>query len=610
MTWIPDAATVAGANLTRAIADRGLESYADFHAWSVTDRAAFWTDVVDRLGIAFARGPAAVLGSGDPLDPQWMRGALLNIAESCFTGDPTGTAVIHGTGTTCTRVTFGKLQQDVWRFANGLDALGLGPGDRVGVAMPMTYQSVVAYLGTVWAGGTVVSIADSFAPPEIATRLRIADAHLVVTQDRVERGGKELPMAAKVLAAGAERAVVVDTGGPIRSRPGDLDWTAFMADPTERPATRTAPHHRTNILFSSGTTGDPKAIPWTQVTPIKAAMDGYFHQDIHASDVVAWPTNLGWMMGPWLIYATLINGATMALHDDVPTGHSFADFVESAGVTILGVVPSLVASWRATGVLCEADWSRVRLFSTTGEASKAADMEWLMEVGGGKPVIEYCGGTEIGGGYLTSTVLHPSVPSHFTTAALGLDLMILDDKGHPGEIGEVFLEPPSIGLSETLLNSDHFTVYHAEAPALGGRTLRRHGDEVIRLPDGTYRVLGRADDTMNLGGIKVGSAELERAIADTPGLADCAAVAVASDGGGPAMLVIFAVAATGTDPEELRTAFTVGIRERLNPLFKVARVVIVDALPRTASGKVMRRELRDRAAVQDEKPLADADADA
>jgi acetyl-CoA synthetase len=599
MTWFPDAGTVAAANLTRAMADRGCATYGEFYAWSVAERPAFWADVIDRLGIAFAGRPRAVLGTDDPLDPQWMKGARLNIAESCFSADPERTAVIHGSTRELTRVTYGQLQADVWRCANGLDAIGVTPGVRVGIAMPMSYQSVVAYLGTVWVGGTVVSIADSFAAPEIATRLRIAEAHLVVTQDRVVRGGKELPMVAKVFEAGVDRAIVVDTGGRVALRPVDLDWTGFMANPAERPATRTGPDHRTNILFSSGTTGDPKAIPWTQVTPIKAAMDGHFHQDIHASDVVAWPTNLGWMMGPWLIYATLINGAAMALHDDVPSGQSFAGFVETAGVTILGVVPSLVGTWRSTGGLDGADWSRIRLFSTTGEASKEADMEWLMGVAGGRPIIEYCGGTEIGGGYLTSTVLHPSVPSHFSTATLGLDLVILDEEGNPADQGEVFLEPPSIGLSETLLNRDHFTVYHAETPSLDGRTLRRHGDELVRLPDGTYRVLGRADDAMNLGGIKVGSAELERAIADTPGLVECAAIAVPKTGGGPSSLVIFAVAATDADPGELRTAFTERIRKRLNPLFKVARVVLVDALPRTASGKVMRRELRDRAAVGD-----------
>ncbi len=593
MTWYPDERTTAAANLAAVLGDGGFDSYAAFHAWSVEDRAGFWGDVVRRLGIVFATDPSSMLTGDDALHPGWMTGARLNIAESCFTAPGDALAVVHGRAGALRSVTYARLRDDVMRFAAGLDDLGLEPGDRVAIAMPMTYESVVAYLGTVWAGGTVVSIADSFTAVEIERRLRISDARLAVTQDRVVRGGRDLPMATKVIEADVDRAIIVHTGAGLPGRPRDLDWRDVAGDRL-RPPTHTGPDHPTNILFSSGTTGDPKAIPWSQLTPIKAAMDGHYHHDIHPSDTVAWPTNLGWMMGPWLIYASLVNGATIALHDGTPTDRPFAEFVAEAGVTILGVVPSLVARWRTTGALEAVDWSGVRILSSTGEASNPSDMAWLAETAGGRPIIEYCGGTEIGGGYLTSTVLHPSVPSHFTTPALGLDIIMVDDSGAPADTGEVFLVPPSVGLSESLLNGDHDTVYYAGTPTAGGHPLRRHGDVVRRLPDGTYRVLGRADDTMNLGGIKVGSAELERAIVDTPGVVECAAVAVTDDQGGPSHLVVFAVVASAESPGAWADLFSARLRERLNPLFRVAEVVLVDALPRTASGKVVRRELRSR----------------
>jgi acetyl-CoA synthetase len=140
------------------------------------------------------------------------------------------------------------------------------------------------------------------------------------------------------------------------------------------------PYHVTNVLFSSGTTGTPKAIPWTQLTPLKAAMDAHLHQDVHPEDVVCWPTNIGWMMGPWLVYASFLNRATMALYEEVPTGSGFTDFVRAAGVTVLGVVPSLVKSWRASESPEAGAWPQVRLFSSTGEASGAEDYLWLMFV--------------------------------------------------------------------------------------------------------------------------------------------------------------------------------------------------------------------------------------
>ena len=194
-----------------------------------------------------------------------------------------------------------------------------------------------------------------------------------------------------------------------------------------------------------------------------------------------------------------------------------------------------------------------------------------------------------------ATVLEPAVPARFSTPTLGIDLVILDDDGIPADVGEVFLIPPSIGMSTTLLNRDHHYEYYASAPD-GDRVLRRHGDQLRRSSDGLLQVLGRVDDTMNLGGIKVSSADLESAIGPIADVAEVAAIASAPPGGGPERLVVFAVPTKGAtpDPEKLRVAAQASIRNQLNPLFKVHDVVLIDALPRTASQKVMRRTLRDQ----------------
>jgi acetyl-CoA synthetase len=379
-------------------------------------------------------------------------------------------------------------------------------------------------------------------------------------------------------------------------RPGDTAWSDFLAPAARFEAIVRASDDPLNMLFSSGTTGDPKAIPWTQTTPIKCAADARFHQDVRAGDVLVWPTSLGWMMGPWLIFTSLLNKATMGLFYGAPTGGEFGRFVTDAKTTMLGVVPTLVKAWRSAGCMDGCNWSSIRLFSSTGECSIADDMRWLMERAGGKPVIEYCGGTEIGGGYITSTIARPCLPGTFNTPALGLDFVILDDEGSLADGGELYLTPPSIGLSKTLLNKDHYEVYFAGAPrGPNGEVLRRHGDRMERLPNGYWRALGRADDTMNLGGIKVSSAELEQALRTAPGVDEVAAVAVAPDGG-PSALVVFAVTSSGAPlvKHDLMAAMQSAIRRDLNPLFKIHDLVLVDSLPRTASNKVMRRSLRDR----------------
>jgi acetyl-CoA synthetase len=597
--WQPTAETVAASNIAALMAEVGCCSYAELHAWSVRERAAFWDRMIARLGIVFDVPPTCVL---DPAStaaaPVWLPGARLNIVDSCLRpAEHRAPAIVQQRpGEPLQMVSVADLRVEVERFAAALQAADVGVGARIAIDMPMTIEAVTAYLGIIHAGCVVVSISDSFAPAEIAARLRITGATLIITQDVIRRGGRELPLYAKVQDAEAPPAVVIAAAASAPSlRAGDRMWADFLADAEPGvAAVPTTPDSPTNILFSSGTTGDPKAIPWSQTTPIKCAADAWLHHDIRRGDVVAWPTNLGWMMGPWLVYASLVNGATMALYDDAPAGPGFAKFVRDAGVTMLGLVPSMVSAWRSSGCTDGIDWSGIRAFSSTGECSNAEDMLYLMSRACYRPVIEYCGGTEIGGGYITGSVVQPAAPGTFSTPALGLDVAILDDAGAPAASGELFLVPPSIGLSENLLNHDHHAVYYADTPTgPDGGQLRRHGDQMEALGGGYFRSHGRADDTMNLGGIKVSSAEIERVVATVPGVREAAAIAVAPAGGGPAELVIYVVPApTGPRPDDWRTALQAAIRGELNPLFKIAAAREIDALPRTASNKVMRRTLR------------------
>lgn len=571
----------------------GVVDYADLHRWSVEHRPEFWEVVMERLDIQFARPPAATF-TGTPQHPEWLPGAELNIAESALDGPADAVAVIHGVSGGLEQVTFAELRNDVARCANGMSVHGIGIGDTVAIVMPMTYEAVVAYLAIVSLGAAVVSIADSFAPEEIALRVELAEAEWAVSQLASQRAGKTLPMYEKVVAAGVKRVIVVPGVAGPELRPEDVHWDDLLSDDIELRFVSMPTEAVTNILFSSGTTGEPKSIPWTHASPIKAAMDGHFHQDIKPGDVVAWPTNLGWMMGPWLIYAALINDAAVALCEEVPTGEGFIDFVEEAKVTMLGVVPSLVAAWRQGDLLAGHDLSSIRCFSSTGEASRPDDMEYLMAAAGGRPVIEYCGGTEIGGGYIAATMHDAAIASTFTTPTLGLDFVLVDDDGSEAEEGEVLIVPPSIGLSTRLLNRDHDAVYYDAGLPDIGRPVRRHGDHMARVAPGRWRAMGRVDDTMNLGGIKISSAELERVAGAVDGVAEVAAIAVPPTGGGPDRLVIYAVldADADWDAAALRDAMAHEIRVHLNPLFKVHEVVVVESLPRTASAKVMRRSLR------------------
>lgn len=595
--WSPSPTEIGRTNLGTLIEDLGHRSYEELHAWSVSHRQDFWANLVRKLKIAFQREPDGILEPhSTPTRPEWLPGARLNIAESCLQGDPAKVAIVSGTETSPEpqRMTYGELRRLTHRVANGLGNLGVSEGERVALFMPMTPESVAIYLGVILAGCTIVGIADASASAEFGRRARIAGANLVFTSDSYVRGGKDHEVYRKVVDANGPRAIVLPTlsGRRVRmARPGDLAWDRFLSDSDRFEPVARRPGDLTNILFSSGTTKDPKAIPWTHTTPIKSAADAYLHHDVHPADVLAWPTSFGWMMGPWLTYGSLVNRGSIALFVGDAQRREFGTFVEDAAVTILGVVPKLVRSWKAGRTMEGLDWGRVRLFSSTAEPSTPAEMLYLMFLAGYKPVVEYCGGTEIGGGYITGTIVQPCAPSTFTTPALGLDFVILDG-GRAADRGEVFLVPPSIGLSTELLNYDHDREYYANVPrGPRGEVLRRHGDQIERLHGGLYRHHGRIDDMINIGGVKTSSEEI-RSVIGHDLVYDAKPVAVDVDGSGQHVLIVYVVPRDSTEigsPElrdRLRRDFGRAIKERLNPLLAhVHDVVLVAELPQAGPGK-------------------------
>lgn len=595
--WIPSIAQMAEANISLFMASElKTQNLKAFHTWSVSHYEDFWQKIISKLGIIFKKPPQKICDLNHGMEsPSWLPGAKLNISDSCLSAVDSETALIYlDDKKNISKLSYGELTTLSNRIANSLVKQGYQAGDAIAIIMPMNMYAVALYLGIIKMGGVVVSIADSFSTTEIATRLKIAKTKGIFTQDFITWGGKNIPLYEKICAADTIKTIVLShhEKNHLTLRKNDLSWNDFLSKDNHFESVASLPMAACNILFSSGTTADPKAIPWDHTTAIKAASDAFFHQNIQARDVLAWPTNLGWMMGPWLIFAALINRATIALYPDSPKDQAFGDFVQKAKVTMLGVVPTLVATWRQTKCMEACDWSSIKVFSSTGECSNPEDMFYLMSLANYKPVIEYCGGTEIGGAYLSSTVIEKNYPSLFSTPTIGLDIAILNEQGKPADIGEVAIIPPSMGLSTTLLNANHHHIYYANMPTLSNMImLRRHGDQIKRYPNGYYSILGRVDDTMNLGAIKVSAAEIERVITGIADVREVAAIAV-SKAQGPNQLVIFAATTSTLDKQTVMKEMQHKINTYLNPLFKIQDVIFVNDLPKTASNKIMRRILR------------------
>lgn len=600
-----------------------ISSFNHFYRFSVENQEVYWSMVLKQLAVKFKQEPMSILSTSDRSKKggTWLQGAVLNIAECCLLPCPSlkrtddSTAIIwRDEGLDdypVNRMSLKELRSQVITVAHALDAI-FEKGDPIAIDMPMTCNAVIIYLAIILGGFVVVSIADSFAPQEIGSRMGVSKAKAIFTQDFIVRGGKKVPLYSRVIQGTSSKAVVIPAIGDslgIMLRDGDMSWKDFLSHAAGRSSSYSPVYQSvdalTNILFSSGTTGEPKAIPWTQLSPIRCASDTWAHLDVRPCDIGCWPTNLGWVMGPIIIYSCFLTGATLALYHGSPLGRDFCKFVQDAGVTVLGSVPSLVKSWKAGNCAEGLDWTKIRVLGTTGEASDIDDNLWLTSRASYKPIVECCGGTELASSYIQGSLLRPQAFGAFSGASMSTGFVILDEQGtpYPDDIpcsGEVGLFPLYFGATDRLLNADHDKVYFDGMPIYKGRQLRRHGDIIQRTVGGYYIVQGRADDTMNLGGIKTSSVEIERVCnrADEC-LLETAAVSIKPSGGGPEHLAILAVLKDRSaqyDVNLLKRKFQTAIQKNLNPLFKVSYVKVVAEFPRTASNKLLRRVLRDQLA--------------
>jgi acetyl-CoA synthetase len=595
--WVPNKNQIQTTNIYHLMQEINCMNISALHQWSTKHYVDFWKIVVNKLSIVFKKKPSSICHFQNEIEsPSWFDQAKMNIVDSCYNAHPSKVALYYQDDKNESHsMTYAELNQLSNRVANSLIFAGFKPNDAIAIASPMNHFSIAIYLGIIKMGGVVVSIADSFSGEEMTLRFQISHAKAVFTQSFNQWSGKKIPLYEKIANASSIPIIMIHddvSDQNISIRAQDHYWNDFLIDNDQAVSVACDPMQACNILFSSGTTATPKAIVWNHTTAIKAASDGYFHQNIQPDDIIAWPSNLGWMMGPWLIFAGLINKASIAIYPFAPKDREFGQFIQNTKVTILGVVPTLVNIWRQTKCMENLDWHHIKIFTSTGECSNPEDMFYLMYLAQYKPIIEYCGGTEIGGGYVTSTVIQNNYPSLFSTKALGLDFLILNDKEEISDTGEVALIPPSIGLSTELLNANHHDIYFSGMPQNQNTILRRHGDAIKELPNGYFSLLGRSDDSMKLGGIKISAAEIERSIAGIPFISEVAAIATQIEGACPSRLIIFAVTQGNVNKDQTLSLMQKQINSKLNPLFKIHDLIFIKELPKTASNKIMRRTLR------------------
>ena len=617
--WRPSPRDLAESRLAGLVRTSGEPSLDALQAHAAADPAWFWGLAADDIAIPWVRRPRSVLDvSRGPEWSRWWIGGSFNYAAACLDGraerDPGGEALVwEGEDGEVRRFTNAELRHEVDWAATMLQGLGVQAGDRVGILLPMLPETVISVLALGLLEAIYTPIFSGYGATAIAARLNDCEASLLITADGFRRRGglvglKGVADEAVASAPTVKRTLVVRRLGDSApetpwSAERDVWWDTALAATSmpsgglERPTTD--PETPYMLIYTSGTTGRPKgAVHVHGGFPIKGAQDLAHSFDLGRGDTLFWFTDLGWMMGPWAISGSLLLGARLVLYEgtpDFPGPDRLWSIVQRHGITHLGLSPTVIRALMVHGEdpVRTHDLSSLRVLGSTGEPWNPEPWWWYFRViGGGRcPVINYSGGTEVSGGIVSGNPLTPLRPTSFGGPQVGVAADVVDSAGAPvrGEVGELVIRQPLPGMTRGFWRDPdrYVETYWSRFPGVWV-----HGDWALIDPDGYWYIQGRSDDTLKVAGKRVGPAEVESAAVAHPAVVEAAAVGIPHDVKGESIAVFCVLRPGETDSPDLRASISAEVTRELGKALKPDVVAVIPALPKTRSGKVMRRVVR------------------
>ncbi|MBK6791377.1 MAG: AMP-binding protein [Anaerolineales bacterium] len=615
IVWRPTPAQVEGANLTSFMKEWGIKDFDALMKRSTQDVEWFTDAVLKFLDIRFVKPYSRVMELDMGMQfPKWCVDGRMNIVHTCvekWASDEAGGSlpaiVFEGEEGITRTLSYEDLNNEVNKAANALRFLGLGKGDAIGIFMPMTPEIVIALLAIAKIGGIILPLFSGYGSGAIVSRMVDAEAKALFAADGAFRRGKAVEMksiadeAAEQIPGLKHMIVLQRTGQAINMKANrDVWWHDLMQSQGGIAETEVmSAEDPLMVIYTSGTTGKPKGALHTHCGfPIKAAQDMAFGTDVHRGDVIYWMTDMGWMMGPWLVFGSLILGATMFLYDgapDHPAPDRLWELAERHKINQMGVSPTLIRSLIPHGDLHfeKHDLTSLRCFASTGEPWNPDPWMWLFERVGGRrvPIINYSGGTEISGGIVMGNMLMPLKPCAFSAPCPGMDADVVDENGKSvrNAVGELVIKAPWIGMTRGFWNDKqrYLDTYWSR-----WENVWVHGDFAAIDDDGLWYILGRSDDTIKIAGKRLGPAEVESILVRHETIVEAAAIGVPHEVKG-SELVIFAVTKPGVERSAAlrQELHEMVVAEMGKPLAPKAILFVAD-LPKTRNAKVMRRMIR------------------
>ncbi len=599
--------------LQRLIDRHGFADFRELHRWSTEHPDDFWREAWADLGIVGEMGERTSEGSGFE-QKRWFPDARLNIVDTLLAGDGDDEVIVALAEETPRRsMTRAELREEVAACAAALRAAGVNRGDRVAAWTPNVTETVIFALGALSIGAVVSTASTDFGPAALLDRFGQIEPAVLLVASAYRYGGKIFDLDASidqvVTNLPSVKQVVVIGPSPTRE-----SWESWIAPHRGSPLNveRLPFDHPGFILFSSGTTGQPKCIVHSAAgVLLKVLSEQGYHLDVAPGDRMLYATTCGWMMWDWLVLA-LGRGATIVLADGSPGYPALDNFwsvVESESLTFLGVSAALIDTWRRAELEPAANFrvDTLRTIASTGSPLAPAGYDWVSNaVSADITVASIAGGTDLCGCLVLGVATEPVVRGEIQGPALGLDVTVFRSDGSRADVGEdgelVCLTPfPSVPLRfwGDADGSRRHKAYFDRFPEVWA-----HGDFARRTPTGGFEILGRLDATLNVKGVRIGTAEIYRVVLSIPGISGAMAVEqpVAED----TRIVLFVVT-NGELTEEREREIRTTLRTQASPRHVPSIIVAAPALPLTRSGKMTELAVADIVAgrtVRDTSSLA------
>ncbi len=597
----------------------GKEEYTRLYAESIKDPDAFWGRIAQRLD--WIKPPTIIKNvSFDPKDLyiRWYEDGELNVSANCLDrqlekrGDKVAIIFEGDDPKDSRKITYRELHAEVCKFANTLKNLGVVKGDRVAIYLPMIPEAAVAMLACARLGAIHSVVFGGFSPDSLAGRIADSQARIVVTADEGLRAGKHIPLKTNVDAAlerpntnSVETVIVVRHSGgavPMQS-PRDRYYHALMeGQSTDCPPTPVEAEHPLFVLYTSGSTGKPKGVQHS--TGGFLVFVSYTHEmvfDLHEDDIYWCTADVGWVTGhSYVVYGPLCNGGTTLMFEGVPNYPDYSRFwqvVDKHKVTIFYTAPTAIRALMREGVEPVKKCSRasLRVLGSVGEPINPEAWEWYYRVVGEErcPIVDTWWQTETGG--IMISPLPGAIatkPGSATLPFFGVVPAIVDADGHVQEgvaEGNLLISDSWPGQVRTIYG-DHQRFIETYFTAYPGNYFT--GDGARRDEDGYYWITGRVDDVINVSGHRLGTAEVESALVAHPKVAEAAVVGCPHDIKGQGIYAYVTLIGGEHGSDELRKELIAWVRKEIGPIATPDYLQWAPSLPKTRSGKIMRRILR------------------